>query len=358
MRSLYCLLPINAGKLTEATQIQDAAAAEFTGHPQFTQFSEALTKRIETVNLEFDDYIKDKEAAGDNYDELRLLKKQFQRGPQRKWVDNPDYIAEETALDELIAKNKPVAKPKIRTAEKELTEEAIASADTGTGATAEAAPWAPIDSDAACESRLAGYGKRAKAICYDMIHAAARGPLMVVVPGGEGFTSPFAIAKYEVSVGDWSKYCILSKACEPIKDKDRKNDPMTGISLQDAQAYTAWLSERTGKTYRLPTKAEWEYAANAGGKQPKKDFNCRVSVNEKLIKGTGIISVKSGKSNGWGLKNYVGNVQEWVIDGNATMARGGAFTDAHSKCDVSLERSHDGSADETTGFRLLLEEVG
>ena len=349
---------INAGKLTEATQIQQAAAAEYTGHPQFTQFSETLAKRIEAVNLEFDDYLKDKQAAGENYDELRLLKKQFERGPQRKWVDNPDYVSEVTALDELIAKNKPVAKPKIRTAEKELTAESIAKADTGSGTTAEAAPWEPIASDAACESRLAGYGKRAKAICYDMIHSAARGPLMVVVPEGEGFASPFAIAKYEVSVGDWSKYCILSKACEPIRDKERKNDPMTGISLQQAQAYTAWLTERTGKTYRLPTKAEWEYAANAGGEQPKKDFNCRVSVNEKLIKGTGIISVKSGKSNGWGLKNYVGNVQEWVIDGNATMVRGGAFTDAHSKCDVSLERSHDGSADETTGFRLLLEDVG
>ncbi|MBL1140575.1 MAG: protein kinase [Proteobacteria bacterium] len=349
---------INAGKLTQATQIQQEAAAEYASHPQFAQFSDALAKRKEAVNLEYEDYLKDKEAAGENYDDLRLTKKLFQRGPQKKWVDNPEFAAEEAKLDELIAKLKPVTKPKIRQKEEELTVAAVTpSGETGTTAVTET-PWEPINSDSECESRLAGYGKRAKAICYDMIHSSARGPLMVVVPSGESFEKPFAIAKYEISVGDWSKYCILSGACQPIKDKERKNDPLTGITLQQAQAYATWLSERTGKTYRIPTKDEWEYAANAGGKQPKKDFNCRVSVNEKLIKGTGIVSVKTGKSNGWGLKNYIGNVQEWVIDGNETTVRGGAYTDAHSKCDISLERNSDGSADETTGFRLIREDVG
>ncbi len=181
---------------------------------------------------------------------------------------------------------------------------------------------------------------------------------MVVVPTGEGFQHNFAISKYEISVGDWSKYCLLSGKCKAIKDKERTNDPMTGITLQRVQEYTKWLSERTGKTYRLPNTSEWEYAANAGGKQPKKDFNCRVSLGDKVIKGTGAVSIKSGKSNGWGLKNYVGNVQEWVIDGDTTTVHGGAYIDAHSKCAISLQRSHDGNADEATGFRLLREEVG
>ena len=348
---------INAGKLTQATQIQQEAATDFAGHPQFVQFSDALAQRIEAVNEEYNDYLKDKAAAGENYDDLRIAKKLLER-VKKKWNDNPDYEAAENDLDGLIAKYKPVSKPKIRTVEKEITAESIAKTDSGTGTTAEAAPWKPIASDSECTSRLAGYGKRAKAICFDMIHSSARGPLMVVVPNGEGIEKSFAIAKYEVSVSDWSKYCILSGTCKPIKDKERKNDPITGISLQQAQDYAKWLSERTGKTYRIPTKSEWEYAANAGGNQPKKDFNCRVTVQEKLIKGTGIVSVKSGKSNGWGLKNYVGNVQEWVIDGNTTTARGGAYTDAHSKCDISLERSHDGNADDATGFRLIREDVG
>ena len=47
-----------------------------------------------------------------------------------------------------------------------------------------------------------------------------------------------------------------------------------------------------------------------------------------------------------------------VIDGNNTTVRGGAFIDAHSKCDLSLERSHDGNADDSTGFRLIREDVG
>ncbi len=347
---------IKAGNLTQATQIQQQAATEFAGHPQFVKFSEDLAQRISAVNEEFDIYLKDKEAAGESYDDLRLAKRGFERGPQTKWKDNPEYVEELANIDKLIDQYKPVSKPKIRTAEKELTAESIATAETGT--TAAAPVWKPIASDSECTSRLAGYGKRAKAICFDMIHSSARGPLMVVVPSGEGFEKSFAIAKYEVSVSDWSKYCILSGTCQPIKDKTRKNDPMTDITLQQAQEYATWLSERTGKIYRIPSKSEWEYAANAGGKQPKKDFNCRVTVSEKLIKGTGIVSVKSGKSNGWGLKNYVGNVQEWVIDGSTTTAKGGAFTDAHSKCEISLERSHDGNADEATGFRLLREDVG
>jgi len=349
---------ILAGKLTLAGQLQQEATAEFSAHPNFIAFSQTLETKTTEANSVYGIYLQDKEAAGEDYKKLKAAKNLLARA-QGLWTDSPDYSAAETELDQLIAKNKPVVKPKIRTIEKELTAESIATA-TGAGAATEAAPWEPIGSNSECESRLAGYGKRAKAICFDMIHSSARGPLMVVVPSGEGFEKSFAITKYEISVSDWSKYCILnpSAGCKPNKDKAKKNDPLTDITLQQAQEYASWLSERTGKTYRIPTKAEWEYAANAGGKQPKKDFNCRVTVSGKLIKGTGIVSVKSGKSNGWGLKNYVGNVQEWVIDGDATTVRGGAFTDAHSKCEISLERSHDGSADGATGFRLIREDVG
>ncbi|MCG8378000.1 MAG: bifunctional serine/threonine-protein kinase/formylglycine-generating enzyme family protein, partial [Proteobacteria bacterium] len=347
---------VAAGKLSQATELQQAAAGEFAGHPDFINFSQTLETKIKEANAVYDIYLQDKTAAGEEYEKVRATKNLLARA-QGLWTDSPDYSAEEKSLDELIAKLKPKPKPKIRKTE-EFDAGSLAAATPGTGAAAQKIEWKPIASDAPCEGRLAGYGKRAKAICFDMIHSSARGPLMVVVPDGEGFEQPFAIAKYEISVSDWSKYCILSGACKPIKDKARKNEPMTGITLQQAQQYATWLSERTGKTYRIPTKSEWEYAANAGGKQPNKDFNCRVSVGEKLIKGTGIVSVKSGKSNGWGLKNYVGNVQEWVTDGNSTSVRGGAFTDAHSKCDISLERSHDGGADDATGFRLILEEVG
>ena len=347
---------IKTGKLTLAQQIQQQAATEFAGHPQFVQFSDALAKRIEAVGEDYNEYLTEKDAAGNQYDDLRVAKKLLER-VMKKWSDNPDYLEEDKSIVALIAQNKPVQETRIIKTEEPIDLEAATSAGSAGGEQV-AEVWSPIPSPRDCTTRLAGYGKRSKAVCFDQIHQKARGPFMVVVPQGEGFDKPFAISKFEISVSDWSKYCILSGTCKPIKDNDRKNDPMTNITLTEAKGYATWLSERTGKTYRIPTKAEWEYAANAGGSQPKKDFNCRVSVQEKLIKGTGIVSVKSGKSNGWGLKNYVGNVQEWVLDGDSPVARGGAFTDAHSKCDISLERSHDGGADDTTGFRLIREDVG
>ena len=132
---------------------------------------------------------------------------------------------------------------------------------------------------------------------------------------------------------------------------------MTRLSIQQAETYANWLSERTGKRYRLPTAAEWEYAASAGGNQPQKDVNCRVVLGDKVIEGTGLASVKSGQSNGWGLKNYIGNVQEWVRDGGELHARGGSYSDSLSKCDISLNRVHAGDPDEVTGFRLMTEKL-
>ena len=342
-------IAISAGKLSQAQQLQEVANVEYAGHPQFISFSNILEGKLNEANSVFDIYTKDKEAAGEDYTQLRSVKNLLTRA-QQLWVDNEKFKEEEESLDALIAKYKPKPKPKIRAAETFLS---AGGGELGL----QKEIWEPIDSDAECIIKLAGHGRRAKAICFDMIHKKARGPAMVVVPASDENTRPFAIGKYEISVGDWSKYCIISKRCEKIADKN-KNDPITGITLKEAQNYAKWLSERTGKVYRLPTKEEWEYAAMSGGKQPKKDFNCRVALDDKIIKGTGTISVKSGRSNKWGLKNYIGNVQEWVFDGDNATARGGAYTDPHSKCDISLQREHNGQADQTTGFRLLRENIG
>ncbi len=343
---------IAAGKLTEATKIQENAAEKYGTHPQFIGFARLLVdKKKEAENI-YKIFQQDMESAGEEYEKLKVAKSLLSRAKDF-WSDSPEFTKAEGNLNQLIAKVKPKPKPKIR-----AREGSIDSIAGNTSGGASRANWRPMESDSECTKRLAGYGKRAKAICFDMIHKSARGPLMVVVPNNDTYEKPFAIAKYEISVSDWSKYCILSGTCKPIKDKDKRNDPIRNISLEEAKNYAEWLSERTGKKYRIPTKSEWEYAANAGGKQPKKDFNCRVSVNQKLIKGTGIVSVKSGKSNGWGLKNYVGNVQEWVTDENKLLVRGGAYTDAHSKCAITLERTHQGDGDEATGFRLVRENVG
>ncbi|HKK16046.1 MAG TPA: protein kinase [Gammaproteobacteria bacterium] len=346
---------LSTGRLSEATSIQQAGAeAGFTGHPDFVAFSNELADRKNQALESFQLYQSQKEAAGDNYDQLNEAKRQLIRA-QALWADNPDYTAAETEINKLITANQPVSKKVIQREEVNI-EEAVAKTEEP-GKVSEA--WKPQSSGRECNSKLAGYGKRAKAICYDLVNAGWRGPLMVVIPSGGDIQKPFAIGKYEISIGDYSKYCALTGRCKPITDKDRFDEPQTGISLKDAENYAAWLSERTGKHYRLPTAEEWEYAANANGEQPRKDFNCRVALGEKVIKGNGTVSVISGQQNGWGLKNYVGNVQEWVIDGNNTVkARGGAFEDSFSNCDISLERPHDGHADDSTGFRLILDDVG
>lgn len=205
-----------------------------------------------------------------------------------------------------------------------------------------------------CRPQLAGYGTHARATCYDMLAETQRGPIMVVIPAGNGVPRPFAMSKYEVSIEDFNRYCILSAACQPLAEPD-PGLPVTGISYRQAQDYAQWLSERTGRHYRLPREGEWVYAASATGPPVKKDYNCRVRLGDQVLKGLALANVRSGNPNGWGLTNYVGNAQEWVITDNGLAARGGTFRDSLSQCDVSLSRPHNGEPDEVTGFRLVLE---
>ncbi|MGE0858279.1 MAG: protein kinase [Gammaproteobacteria bacterium] len=205
-----------------------------------------------------------------------------------------------------------------------------------------------------CEPKLAGHGKRKAGTCFYFVAPREPGPYLVVVPAGDAFSKPFAVGKFEVTVADFNRYCKLGGKCTPIAGQDGVL-PVTGVSLAQAQEYVKWLSERTGQSFRLPTSQEWTYAAQAAGDQPKKDYNCRVEQAGQLLKGQGTMGVNTGKANGWGLYNYVGNAQEWVLDGSAIEARGGAFEDAFSKCDISLEKAHDGNADRATGFRVVMD---
>jgi predicted Ser/Thr protein kinase len=215
-------------------------------------------------------------------------------------------------------------------------------------------PTGALPPGRACKSGYAGYGRRARAACYDMVSASERGPILVVVPNGGTIAKPFAIGKYEVSVGDFNAYCRLSGECSPLVAEDDKL-PATGIALVQAKAYVDWLSRTTGHTYRIPTAVEWQHAAQAGGAQPDKDFNCLLRLGSKVIKGFSLIDVRSGNPNGWGLLNYVGNAQEWVLTGSGAEARGGSYRDSMSNCEVGLSRRHAGQADATTGFRVMRE---
>ncbi len=214
-------------------------------------------------------------------------------------------------------------------------------------ATAQSAPGDP------CQSKFAGHGKRSRATCSDTL-GSNKGPTMVVIPAGSAIEKPFAIGKYEISVADYNLYCAASKAC--TKRAGDTTLPLTQISVNDAKAYAQWLTTMSGYTYRLPTESEWLHASNAEGVQPEKDFNCQLYLGGNLLKGQALLNTHSGKSNGWGVTNYIGNAQEWVINASgSTKVRGGAYTDALSSCDITLVRNHSGTADGITGFRLVRE---
>jgi serine/threonine protein kinase len=204
-----------------------------------------------------------------------------------------------------------------------------------------------------CLAELAGHGQRARGTCYDML-GEHPGPALVVVPGSD-LGAPYAIGKYEVTLGEYNDYCRASGRCQARNDGD-PGSPVRGISAEQAQDYAAWLSEMTGSRYRLPTVSEWRHAASAEGDVSRRDINCRVTQGNNVLKGQSVLDVHTGSSNRWGLVNHVGNVQELVRDGSGLRAIGGSYADPLSNCDITLQKPINAqSGDELTGFRLLRE---
>lgn len=209
--------------------------------------------------------------------------------------------------------------------------------------------WQPVASRRPCTARLTGRGNDPRAICFDLVFTGWRAPPMVVVPGLHGGRS-FAIGKYEISVSDYSKYCVLTNNCKPVLDRKKFNYPQTGISLADAQQYVNWLSIRTGHKYRLPTPEEWQYAVSAPGTNlPAVPFCSITKDNNK-------VDNRHGIANGWGLVNTTGNVQEWTVEPSGKVfAMGGDYKIKDQKCGVTTAFKNSGKADKVTGFRVVRE---
>ncbi|MDE2448707.1 MAG: protein kinase [Gammaproteobacteria bacterium] len=193
---------------------------------------------------------------------------------------------------------------------------------------------------------LVGTGANLRASCWDDL-TGGRGPSLVVVPAPPGGRS-FAIGRYEVSNADVAQYCNASGACKA--DASAPGMPVTSISLKQAEGYLAWLSSQSGAVYRLPTAAEWVYAANAGSNGGGLDANC-----QKPGVSAGLLPINSGEHNAWGLYNFDGNVQEWVRGESGLQARGGDYTDSLSECKPTTARAQTGAPDPVTGFRVLRE---
>ena len=129
---------------------------------------------------------------------------------------------------------------------------------------------------------------------------------------------PFAITKYPISVREWNE-CAAAKACT-FTATGKDDAPVTNVSWSDAKQFVAWLAGTTQKPYRLPSEAEWEYAAR-GGTQTKYWWgdqlqpgivNCKnctdAAGTEQPVK------VGSFKPNPFGLYDMGGGVDQWVED--------------------------------------------
>ena len=173
----------------------------------------------------------------------------------------------------------------------------------------------------------------------DPLKIGGQGPEMVWVPAGSydmGSNRPgadpderpqhpvridrFAIGRYEVSDAEYGRFARQTgRGLPPIRPSDPNVYPVVSVSWHDALAFTRWLSRETGLRYRLPSEAEWEYAAAAGTTTPYW-WGFKVDAEEAACHGCGNHiprapgAIGRFKANPYGLFDSAGNVLEWVQD--------------------------------------------
>ncbi len=223
-------------------------------------------------------------------------------------------------------------------------------------------------------------------------------PPLVVVPGGAfqmgssehphekpahkvRIALPFAIGQYELTYAEWDR-CVEAGACRYRPEhQGSPNDAIGNLSWDDANAYLKWMSEQTGQIYRLPSEAEWEYAARAGidkrfwwgdqaGSGKANCSDCGAGTKGQPS------AAGSFQPNPFGLYDTAGNMAEWVQDcwnksyqgapadgsawvkGNCGLRglRGGSFGNKSTYIRSSARFRYDSDVRyEANGFRVLRE---
>ena len=233
----------------------------------------------------------------------------------------------------------------------------------------------------------------------DQLHSGERAPKMVWIDGGDFqmgsvkagaerdeqpphtvWLKRFALSQYEITYGDYAPFALATG--HPLPADSDKSSPVVMIPWEKAVQYTRWLSKQTGYKYRLPSEAEWEYAAAAGKTSPFW-WGLEAGRNHAHCLGCGTnppvripFPVGRFRPNPFGLYDTAGNVLEWVQDCYHTsyegaptngrawedtscttrVARGGSFSTAPSALRTTKRNSlRPGQRYDDVGFRVARE---
>lgn len=156
-------------------------------------------------------------------------------------------------------------------------------------------------------------------------------PAMIVVPEGRfmmgadngdpderprreiAIPALFAISQHEITEDDFRLFERAQRRPERSVRSGDASAPVTGVSWADAAAYARWLSQNTGHVYRLPSEAEWEYAARAGSDSAY-HVGASISSADANYAGGGLQTGGRYQANDFDLHDMHGNVWEWTAD--------------------------------------------
>lgn len=268
-----------------------------------------------------------------------------------------------------------------------LSDESAGAADESSPSESPGEPRAAsprLESDQPCSVDRLNYRS---ATCWDLLADGVRAPLLRVLPAGsfimgeagdasaspphkQVIERPFAIGMFEVSRGDYLHFCRSAGRSCPQPRWASDDHPVVDVSWRDAQAYVNWLSERTGASYRLPSEAEWEYAARAGStsRYPFGDeVDPAFARYDSGVEHNGALpaSDRTTRRNGYRLMHMAGNVRELTADSwrasyenepddSSVSVRGGSYADPPDRLRSAAREALDRSvSDSKTGFRVV-----
>jgi eukaryotic-like serine/threonine-protein kinase len=206
-------------------------------------------------------------------------------------------------------------------------------------------------------------------------------------PDHEVLLDAYMISRSEITNRQYSMFVRDTGYAPPANwpsheyESGQSSYPVTNVSWFDANVYCQWLSRKTGLTFRLPTEAEWERAANSGGKYPWGDRWTGKNANtiEAGLAKPSEAGAFSSDNSLSGIKDMGGNVREWVNDnysmsayaiparknpqgpdtGDKRVVRGGAFDLGYQDARITRRDSQKPTGKEDNlGFRIVLQQQG